>query len=84
MIIVNTIMLLYVYDDQWAAAVYQDRWFILIVNSAPIYYLQGRPSFWENVVTGGAGPAAAAAAATHSGKNFFSSFFFFSSPELAN
>lgn len=35
---------------------------------APIYYLQGRPSFWENVVTGGPASAAAAAAASHSGK----------------
>ena len=60
----------YPVDDQWVAAVYQDRWFILIVNSAPIYYLQARPSFYDAVALTGAG-SPASAAATHPGKTTF-------------
>ena len=41
------------------------------MNSAPIYYLQGRPSFWENALTGG---SPASAAATHPGMFLFTYF----------
>ena len=37
----------------------------ITVHKRPIYYLQGRPSFWENALTGG---SPASAAATHPGK----------------